>query len=484
MNKLDWWKTAYAVSLLCAATTIGSRAQTLTTLYDFTQPGRGTTNVTPSQLIQGADGNLYGTTEYGGANYWGSVFKITPDGKLTTLYSFGSDGVQPLNAPLVQATDGNFYGTTASGGANGAGTVFKMTPGGTLSTLYSFCPQINCTDGVGPLGALVEGPDGNFYGVTIGGGTYTCSIDSFGCGTIFRITPGGTLTTLHEFDGRDGGNPAAGLVQGTDGNFYGTTETGGTSSNCTILDWVGCGSVFKITPSGTLTNLYSFDWTDGGVPLTTLLQASDGNFYGTTSNGGECGGEGTIFRITPSGALTTLVNCADAGFGGLVQATDGNFYGTDFPGAFGQGAIFKMTLNGTLTDIYSFCSQSGCPDGSNPLAGLVQHTNGSFYGTTLLGGTGTACLAGCGTIFSLSVGLGGFVETQPSLGKVGTTIKILGTNLAGSTSVTFNGTPTAFTVESSSYIKTTVPAGATTGTVQVITPSGTLSSNVPFRVAP
>jgi len=330
----------------------------------------------------------------------------------------------------------------------------------------------------------VQGTDGNFYGVTVIGGTYICSIDEVGCGTLFKITPGGTLTTLHEFDGSDGGNPGAGLVQGSDGNFYGTTETGGTSSNCAVLDWVGCGNVFRITPTGALTNLYSFDWTDGAAPQTTLLQASDGNFYGATSNGGECNGEGTIFKITPSGTLTTLVNCAEAGSGGLVQGTDGNLYGTDLSGAYGQGAIFKMTLNGTLTDIYSFCSQSGCPDGSGPFTGVVQDTNGSFYGTTLQGGTGSACLDGCGTIFSLSVGLGPFVKTQPPGGKVGAAVKILGTNLTSASSVTFNGTPATFTVEASSVIKATVPAGATTGTVQVVTPSGTLSSNVPFRVAP
>ena|SRR5579863_7632481 len=197
----------------------------------------------------------------------------------------------------------------------------------------------------------------------------------------------------------------------------------------------GCGTVFKITPSGTLTALHSFAGypTDGSEPLAGLVQATDGNLYGTTYSGGP-NDEGTVFEITPTGGLTTL---------------------------------------------YAFCPQSGCADGSNPLAALVQDTNGTLYGTTLLGGAN-----GDGTLFSLSVGLGPFVEMQPISGKVGAAVKILGTNLTGATSVSFNGTAATFTVVSSSFIKTTVPAGATTGTVQVVTPSGTLLSNVPFRVLP
>ena len=232
----------------------------------------------------------------------------------------------------------------------------------------------------------------------------------------------------------------AGLVQGTDGNFYGTAGQGG--ADTTGCAGYGCGTVFKITPGGTLTTLHSFYLTDGGYPAYgALVQAADGNFYGTAAEGGvdttACGyGCGTIFKITPSGTLTTL---------------------------------------------YNFCSQSNCSDGAFPYGGVVQDTNGIFYGATV---TNEPFEEGDGTVFGFRVGLGPFVEAQPTSGKVDELVKILGTNLTGATSVTFNGTPAVFKVLASSLIGATVPEGATTGTVQVVTPSGTLSSNVNFRVQP
>jgi uncharacterized repeat protein (TIGR03803 family) len=218
-----------------------------------------------------------------------------------------------------------------------------------------------------------------------------------------------------------------------------------------------------------------------------LVQATDGNFYGTTYFGGAYN-YGTVFKVTRSGTLTTL-HSFDGTEGGnpdaaLVQGTDGNFYGTTYYGANGYGTVFKITPGGTLRTLYSFCSQSGCADGAHPYAGLVQDTNGKFYGAAcgaFCGGGGTG---GYGTVFSLSVGLGPFVETQPTSGKVGAAVEILGSDLTDATSVTFNGTAAPFKVVSSSQITTDVPAGATTGKVQVVTPSGTLSSNVPFRVVP
>jgi uncharacterized repeat protein (TIGR03803 family) len=260
----------------------------------------------------------------------------------------------------------------------------------------------------------VQGTDGKFYGTTIRGGAYRL-------GTVFSITAMGMLTTLHSFDGTDGANPYGKLAQATDGSFYGTTEAGGANGRG--------GTVFKITSSGVLTTLHSFDGTDGANPYAELIQGTDGKFYGTTYYGGT-NHEGTVFRITPGGMLTTL---------------------------------------------HSF---AGHPtDGAHPTGGLIQDTDGSFYGTTNWGGAHAR-----GTVFSLSVGLGPFVETHPTSGLVGKEVKILGTNLTGSTSVAFNGTAATFTVVSKSEITTTVPTGATTGTVQVVTPSGTLSSNVPFRV--
>ncbi|HUI43975.1 MAG TPA: choice-of-anchor tandem repeat GloVer-containing protein, partial [Terriglobia bacterium] len=358
-SNLNWVERAGALFLMCAATAITLAAQTLTTLHSFHRSDGG---YPQESLVQANDGNLYGTSWYGGANYDGTVFKITPSGTLTTVYSFCSqsgctDGEEP-EAALVQATDGNLYGTTAEGGANGGGTVFKITPSGALTTLYSFCSHSGCTE--------------------------------------HGFSPGG-------------------LVQATDGNFYGTTYFGGAGIG-------GAGTVFKITPSGALTTLYSFctlsNCPDGDLPYAAMVQANDGNLYGTTGDGGANGDAGTVFKITPSGALTTLYSfcsqsgCRDGELPGelSVQATDGNFYGTTYEGGANgpyYGTIFKITPSGTLTTLYSFCSQSNCTDGEKPGPAMVQDTNGNFYGTTYEGGAN-----GYGTVFSLSVGLRPFVETQ------------------------------------------------------------------------
>jgi len=449
LGKLGRRKWAYTVLLLCATTAIALPAQTFTTLHSFD----GTDGANPfAGLIQATDGNFYGTTYAGGAHDDGTVFKITPSGALTTLYSFCvqsgcPDGGRP-SAGLVQATNGDFYGTTRSGGHKDDGTAFKITASGTLTTLYRFCSQTNCTDGQYPYGGLVRAANGDFYGTTAAGGAnYTyCHDFSFprkvGCGTVFEITPSGTLTTLYSFCSQsgcaDGDLPLAGLVQATDGEFYGTTAGGGTH---------GDGTVFKITPSGASTTLSSFcsqsGCTDGRHPEAGLVQAASGDFYGTTRDGGTVG-FGTVFRIAPSGTLTTLHSfCSQSGctdginpLAGLVQATDGNLYGTTSygGGANYDGTVFKITPTGTLTTLYSFCPENTCPDGASPAAGLVQATNGDFYGTTVVGGAYSTTGAGdYGAIFRLSVGLGPFVETLPASGKAGAPVKILGTNLAVAT---------------------------------------------------
>jgi len=447
-------------------------AQTFTTLQSFDS----TDGANPEAgLVQGVDGNLYGTTQQGGANGAGTVFEITPSGTLTTLYSFCSigvctDGDAPY-AGLAQATNGNLYGTTTAGGTHGAGTVFKITSRGVLTTLYSFCSASACTDGKKPTAGLVQAANGDFYGTTEIEGAK-------GDGTIFKITPSGTLTVLYTFcsqpDCADG-EGASGLVLATNGDFYGTTEGGGAN---------GDGTVFKITAAGALTTLHSFDSADGADPLAGLVQAANGDFYGTTYIGG-ANGEGTVYKITPGGTLTTLYSfCSQSGcpdganpYAGLIQATDGNFYGTTYAGGANfYGTVFKITPGGTLTTLHSFDDA----DGEETLAGLVQATNGILYGATYAGGADFN-----GTVFSLSVaGLGPFAETLPTSGKVGTSVKILGNNLTGTTSVTFNGTAATFTVVSGSEITTTVPTGATSGTVEVTTSSGTLKSNTKFRVTP
>jgi uncharacterized repeat protein (TIGR03803 family) len=484
MSKPNLWKTIFFLCAFSAVAAIGSSAQTLRTLQSFD----GTDGASPfAWMVQGTDGNLYGAAALGGANAscedgmgCGTVFKITAEGKLTTVYNFCAqpectDGYGPAGSGLTLATNGNFYGTTEFGGTYGGGTVFEITPSGTLTTLYNFCARTNCADGAYPYVGLTLGTNGNFYGTTLEGGPYNCAADTT-CGTLFEITRAGVLRTLHTFDGADGSNPN-GLFQATKGNFYGTTETGGANDG---------GTVFEMTPAGVVTTLYSFcsepNCTDGQYPSAGLVQATNGNFYGATGYGGANDG-GMVFEITPAGVVTLLYSfcsqsdCTDGEgpYAGLVQATNGDFYGTTFyGGAHGYGTLFEITSGGTLTTLHSF----DLTDGGFPEAVLVQATNGILYGTTAGGGAD-----GYGTVFSLSVGLGPFVQANPTSGKVGMRVIILGNNLTGATSVTFNGVSQPVFTAHSSEITTTVPTNATTGFVQVTTASGTtLTSNVKFRV--
>jgi len=445
-------------------------------------------------LVQALDGNLYGTTAGYPNTDGGTVFKITTNAALTTLHSFsGPDGFEPYGG-LVQAADGGFYGTTYSGGTGGKGTAFRITPRGELTVLHNFC-QTDCSDGANPVAGLTLGADGQFYGTTSAGG-------SGGMGTVFRMTACGTVTTLHSFDGSDGATPEGGLIQTSNGSLFGTTYNGGNNNSfCLSFNAVGCGTVFRIDPDGTFATLYLFCsqtyCADGANPVATLTEASDGALYGTASAGGitfYCQtGCGTIFKIDSQEQLTTLYTfCSQSGCidgmlpaGNLVQTTDGSFYGTTVGGGGGAncssygegcGTVFKVTPTGRLTSLVLFNADAG----GAPWAGPVQDTNGILYGTTMGGDPST----NLGTVFGLSVGLRPFIETQPSFGKVGTDVIILGTNLTDAASVTFNGTAAQFTVVSSSQIKTSVPAGATTGKVEVVAPEGTLVSNVDFRVLP
>jgi uncharacterized repeat protein (TIGR03803 family) len=470
------WKAACWFAVFCAGTTVATTAQTFNTLVDFS----GTNGANPqAALIQGADGSLYGTTSDGGAYLHGTVFKLSTDGKLTTLYSFCKqascmDGANPYGA-LVLGTDGNFYGTTLTGGEENFGTIFKITPGGTLARLHSFCLQQTCPDGATPFAGLVQGADGSFYGTAEAGG-------EFMSGIIFKITSAGAFTVLYSFcrgDCTDGAYPFDRLIQGTDGNFYGTTWIGGS--------FYSEGTVFKITPTGELTTLYTFclqsDCLDGAAPQAGLVQANDGNFYGTTTQGG-AGNDGTAFRLTPGGELTTLYsfctqpNCTDGGYpqGGLALGTDGDLYGTTLlHGGKGYGTVFRINRAGAMSTLHNFDST----DGANAMAPLLQATNGRFYGTTNLGGSGSG-----GTLFQMSGNLTPFVTFVNGAGKAGQRVGVLGQGLTGTTGVSLNGVPMNFSVKSDTLLIATVPTGATTGFVTVTTSKSTLTSNVPFHVLP
>ena len=315
---------------------------TLTTLYTFTNNANGT--VPQAALVQGSDGNLYGTTTLGGTYDNGTVFSISTAGVFTALSSFAANDCQTFNSSLIQASDGNFYGAT-TGGANCAGTIYRVTASGVQTTLYTFSGP----DGALPEAALVQAASGTLYGTTVQGGADNA-------GTVFSITTSGTLTTLHSFSGTDGAWPQAALTLGTDGNLYGTTWAGGASN---------AGTVFSITTSGTLTTLYAFSGgTSDGFAPNGLIQGSDGNFYGTTTGGGAnanacpmlpagaCNGGdsvGTLFEITPQGTFSTLYafSIADGQnpSGALVQGSNGDFYATTAAGGLNNvGTVFEFGL--------------------------------------------------------------------------------------------------------------------------------------------
>ncbi len=478
MHRPGYWRAILSGLLILAAATVAAPAQTFTTLASFD----GTDGSDPeyASLVQGRDGNFYGTLYIGCTDGNACIaYKITPAGKLTTLCdTTNCAGLIQAYGGLVLATNGNFYGTTAQGGANTWGTVYKMTPAGVTNIIYSFCALSNCADGLFPLFGVIQASNGNLYGTTPSAAVVGSQ------GTIFQLTLGGKLTTLHTFNGSDGSSPSGPLLQASNGTFYGETGSGGA---------FGQGTIFAITAQGKFRTLHSFNGVDGTSPSLGLIQATDGNFYGTTQRGGANGGCsfgcGTVFKMTPAGNLTTLYNfcmqadCTDGSVptAPLAQGIDGNFYGTALGGGTtAWGVVFQLTPGGTLTPLHTF---AGPPDGSSPQSGLLQATNGTFYGATTWGGNGCTGV-GCGTVYSLSMGLRPFVSFVNRAAKVGQTAQILGQGLKGTTQVSFNGISAAITSKTNTFLAVTVPAGATTGYVTVTTPTGTLTSNVPFRVLP
>jgi uncharacterized repeat protein (TIGR03803 family) len=458
--------------------TVVLHAQTYSVLYNFpSQSGDPYSPTQPGIVAQGRDGNLYSTTLNGGAIGYGTVFKITSAGTLTVLYSFGQTQGGAPNSGLTLGTDGNFYGTALFFGAYGKGTVFKVTPDGSVTSLHDFFGG----DGAYPEAPPVQGTDGNFYGTTPEGGN--CTYNQNGCGTIYKLTPSGTLTLLYVFDFAHGANPGGPLLEGTDGSFYGVAGEGGADND---------GVIFKITSKGKLTVLHNFDGTHGSGPVPPLTQGSDGNFYGTTFSGGLYSA-GVIYKMAATGRVTVLheINGTTDGrypASGLVRATDGNFYGTTSQGGANNncagsscGTLFRISPQGTYLVLYNFEESTGFGPSTTPM----QHTSGVLYAMTTKGGTAYCSDPSyCGVFYSFNASLPAFVSLLPYSGKIGRSIEFLGQGFTGTTGVSFNGTAATFMVVSDNYLKATVPSLATTGFVTVATPSGTLTSNKKFRVIP
>jgi uncharacterized repeat protein (TIGR03803 family) len=480
MNLSCSWKACISLFAICLAAVVAAPAQTFTSL--------NSSNASWGPLVQGIDGNLYGTEYAGGTDGYGSVFKITPEGALSTVHTFDAKAGGNYPTGLAVGLNGNLYGTTKQGGATGApcptpvagcGTIFELTATGATSVLHEFIG----TDGMYPVAGLTLGPDGNFYGTT--NGTIQKGATGATYGTVFKLNSvTGALTTLHSFSFTDGAYPASGLVLGANGLLYGSTTEGGE---------YGDGTVFDISTAGTFTTIHNFNGhTDGGPPIGSLVQATNGNFYGATLTGptsDSVNDYGTIFSISPGGVqfqvLYSFTTKSDASYpaGGLVLGADGNLYGAT-SGLFDEvwqndATLFQITPKGGLTTLHTFPYSSA---GVGYVTGgpyLMQATNGTFYGTTNQHVSNAQADV---EVFSLSTGLGSFITTVPQMRGTGAKVLILGQGLTGATSVTFNGVSAEFTVDSDTEITATVPTGATKGYVKVVTPGGTLSTTVVFYI--
>lgn len=403
---------ALSIALLLAC--VHSEAQARTedaNLISVTQLTLSPVSMAPTgvrgELIQATDGNFYLVSSTGG-NGWGSIAQIAPDGTMTVLHAFAdsTEGYASY-APLMQASDGNLYGTTYQGGDKGYGVVFRVSLAGDFAVLRSFGQ--NGQDASLPYTGLVQAPDGNLYGTTLRGGDNNQ-------GTVYRISTSGDFAILHSFNGGDGGNPEGKLIVGADGALYGTTLQGGDSNR---------GTVYRITTSGTLTTLYSFSDlgafnsrgvatnSTGANPRAGLLLGADGNYYGTTYQGG-ASGYGTVFRMTPAGALTVIHDFAGASFdggyplGGVVQDAAGNLYGTTQLGGYvNMGSAWRINTSGQFSMLHGFIGS--VVDGSQPYASLLA------VGSDLYGVSFTDPLAGAGAVFKFDLGSGGTLPVEFSV---------------------------------------------------------------------
>jgi uncharacterized repeat protein (TIGR03803 family) len=404
-----------AILGLLVAAAQPAQAQTESVLYRFCSLPDCADGIGPSpNLILDAQGNLYGTAGSGSSDCCGVVFEITKTGAETVIGDIGGVGESP-NGGLIRDASGNFYGTTTMGGydkppcagVGGCGAIFEMTPTGTATALYTYTGY----EGHHPNGGLIIDTLGNLYGTTYAGaGGYKEP------GFVFKLTPTGALTSLHDFKAYkgDGQFPSAGLVMDGEGNLYGTTSAGGHGGDIgpgKVICSRGCGTVFEVSAAGAETTLYTFKGfgkKDGALPLAGLIRDASGNLYGTTWGGGAYG-YGTVFQVTATGGETVLLSftgTADGSNpeGSLIMDAQGNLYGTtDGGGAYGYGTVFEVTAPGKEIVLYSF---TGGEDGAYPADGLVSDEHGNLYGTTYNGGNfSSPCprsTAGCGVVFKVT----------------------------------------------------------------------------------
>ncbi len=362
-----------------------SCAQAATIFTNLATLGSDTTGFQLNgKLLQANDGNFYGATDSGGDLGYGAIFRMTPGGTLTNLANFGASDGGPSGG-LIQGADGNFYGTGGPGNTGqNLGTIFQLTPAGVRTVLFTF----QGTNGSVPVG-LVQGADGSLYGVTLFGGTgYAANNPNSGFGTIFKFSTNGSLSTLVSFNGMNGAQPEAAPVFAADGNLYGTTDCGGTDTNLNNTSlgftFIGQGTIYKLTPDGTFTSLASFDTNNGGGGISALMPQRDASFFGSTFRGG-ASGYGSVFKLTGGSNITTVASFSSA-FGGnptaFMQASDGNFYGVyrnpwSSPNP-PYGAIFQCTPSGALTLAYSFANEFAAFGET-----LMQAADGNFYGSTM-----------------------------------------------------------------------------------------------------
>lgn len=369
---------AFACTIALAGFVHAAQAKDFSVLYSFAGAPDGA--YPEASLLRDAAGNLYGTTETGGANDAGTVFRLAAHGGESVLYSFGGtgDGANPVSSLIADKT-GNLYGTTENGGTGGGGTVFRLAPDGTETVLYSFTGG---SDGGSPSAGLTR-KSGSLYGTTVSGGAGDK-------GVVFRLAPNGKETVIHSFTGgNDGSEPFAGLLANKAGRLTGTTYTGGAYDH---------GTVFRISPDGSETVLYAFSGgSDGGSPAGAVVADGRGNLFGTTLLGGT-NDSGTVYKLTPDGSETVLYSFTGQTDGadpscGLVFDASGNLYGTTpVSQADSDGAVFKLSPKGKLTVLHAFSGAGG----AGPVAGLIADEKGQLYGTTPISGA-----YGYGVVFEL-----------------------------------------------------------------------------------